>query len=67
MGARLTLEVIEDLVLKNEDVFVFVLLFHFNGDVLPQYFVVCLVNETYMWSKVNQGLCCLLKVPWPSF
>ena len=52
-----TFETIEDLVLKNEDVLVLVLLFHFDSHVLLQHLVVCLVDLAYINSLS------LLKVP----
>lgn len=40
------LEVDEHLVLKDEYVLVLVFLFHFEGHVLFEHFVVCFVNKT---------------------
>lgn len=45
-GGLLTFEVVQDLVLKNENVLVFVFLLDFDGDILVEHLVVGLVYET---------------------
>lgn len=69
-----TIQVLQDVKLKVQDIFILVLFLNFERNILLQNLIISLINETYRNNKklirnfwLMWWFVYLLKVPWPNF